>query len=346
MATTAGHRFQECLGEAGRFLVSAAAVAGGEEDERGGMAGVVDVCGDFGGAGGNGIAVFVFEFEDALVAVAGEVEHVVAAFAEGGGDLVEAADFEDAHEGVVEAAGGFDGVEDGLQFALDVEDGVVGLVLVGSADGDQNLQGAGRRGGRGGCGAGRWGQAAPGVDTGEERRDAAAGELGGFEGNAEETGERVWKMSSISPVASDWRREAVGGRFRRRIPPGRWLGRVGGGRGRGRRRGLAEVPDAGSGGGLRKSGRRSGRRDRGGRWIGDDGLAVVGRRRRWRCRRDRGVGWNCRCAGGRRRGAPRGGFGGAVVDGGDEFGDLSGVEAGIGAQDGGDLDVRVSRNGD
>jgi hypothetical protein len=110
------------LGEAGGFVIAKTAVARGQDDERGRMGGIADAFGDLGGGGGDRVAVFIFEFENAFVAVAGEMENVIAEFAEGEADLRGAAGFEDADVGVAEVAGFFDGVEDGVEFALDIED--------------------------------------------------------------------------------------------------------------------------------------------------------------------------------------------------------------------------------
>nr|AUN35903.1 hypothetical protein [uncultured bacterium] len=78
----------------------------------------------------------------------------------------------------------FDGIEDGLQFAFDIEHRTVRLVLVRRADGDQNFQRAGRRSLRSRMvGAGR---RAPGEHARHQSRYAAIGEACRFEGNAEQ----------------------------------------------------------------------------------------------------------------------------------------------------------------
>ena len=96
------------------------------------------------GVGANGCAYFIFEFDGAGEAVAGEVEDVISVASDGVGDDFGVADFEDADFDVVEELGGLDGVEDVLEFAFEVEDGAAGgLIFVGRADGDQDFDGAG-----------------------------------------------------------------------------------------------------------------------------------------------------------------------------------------------------------
>jgi hypothetical protein len=176
---------EKALGEAGRFVVAAAAVACGEHDQRRRMAGNTNLGGEVGGSGGNGVAVFIFQFQDGLVAVAGKMEHVIAELPEGGGDLVWTADFEDADIRVAEHARVFDGVEDGLELGFDIEHRIGSLVFVGRAHGDQDFQRARGRGLGSGFVVDGW--TPPDVDTGSQGRNAAVGQTGGFEGNAEQT---------------------------------------------------------------------------------------------------------------------------------------------------------------
>ncbi len=126
-------------------------MAGGEDDEGRRVTGCADGGGEIGSGGGDGVTVFVFEFENAFVAVAGEVENVEAEFAESGGDLRGAAGFEDADVGVAAIAGFLDGVEDGVEFAFDIEDGIFGFAFVGGADGDEDFERAGGGGLREWC---------------------------------------------------------------------------------------------------------------------------------------------------------------------------------------------------
>jgi hypothetical protein len=72
--------------------------------------------------------------------MAGEVEHVIAPREESVLDLVRVADLQNVHLGVAVPAGRVDGIENGLQLQLQVQDRVLGLVLVGSADGDEDAE--------------------------------------------------------------------------------------------------------------------------------------------------------------------------------------------------------------
>ena len=163
------------------------------------MTGVADCIGDIRRRDWDGAAVFVFQLEDSGVAVAGEMEDVIGLLLKGGPDLIEAADVEDAHVGVAEGAGLFDGVEDGLQFALHVEDGVAGLAFVGRADGDEDFE----RAGLGGISVGGdAGEAADHADSALECGGASVGEASCLEWDGEELGDSVSTMSSTVSLAA------------------------------------------------------------------------------------------------------------------------------------------------
>lgn len=119
-----------------------------------------------------------------LVAVAGEMEDVIAQFTKRNPDLVGTSYFEHAHVSVIEVASSLDGIEDGLEFALAVQDRVGGLAFVGCADGNQNVQrpGRGRRSVHGliaEC-------VPPREDAREQGRSATVRQMGSLEGDAEQ----------------------------------------------------------------------------------------------------------------------------------------------------------------
>ena len=160
-------------------------MAGGEKDQRQRPVGVAQGCGQLPGADGNGFAVFVFEFDAAGAAVAGEVQHMKGVGGEGLADFVRVAHFENLDLGVAVAAGHIHCVENALEFGFQVEYGAAGLAFVRGADGDENLQrpGLGRVSGLGGVdhpaqhGNGR-----------VQRRHAPIRQAGGFEGQAQQGG--------------------------------------------------------------------------------------------------------------------------------------------------------------
>ena len=100
-----------------------------------------------------GLAVLGLQLHEAGGTVAGEMEHVIAPVEEGGLDLVRMADLQDLHLGVAVDAGSIHGVEDGLQLGFDVQNDIVGLAFVGSADGDEDAKRARKRTGGAGPGS-------------------------------------------------------------------------------------------------------------------------------------------------------------------------------------------------
>ncbi len=134
------------LGKADRLARGRAPMAGGKEDQGQGASGAAQGIGKAGGVDGHGIAVFVLQFDQPGASVAGQVQHVIRVAFQRRRDLLRVPHFEDTDFGVAVFDGGFQGVENALEFVLQIENAVAGLAFVGGADGDKDLQGAGRNG--------------------------------------------------------------------------------------------------------------------------------------------------------------------------------------------------------
>jgi hypothetical protein len=138
------------------------------------------------GGGPDGTTFFIFEFEHAGKAVAGEMEDVIGVALDGVSDDGWMADFENADFNVFEELGRLNSVEDVLEFAFEIEDGKAGsFVFIRRADGDEDFDGAGEEG-RAGCV--ETGHTAIEHDVGVESDRAGVWEAEGFEGEGEKSG--------------------------------------------------------------------------------------------------------------------------------------------------------------
>jgi hypothetical protein len=107
------------------------------------LAGLAQRGDQLGGADRHRSTVFVFQFDAARAAVAGQVQHVVGVRGQGAADFFRVTHFQNAHLRIAVLRRWFDGVEQVAQFPFVVKRDAGAAAFVRCADGDQDFQRAG-----------------------------------------------------------------------------------------------------------------------------------------------------------------------------------------------------------
>ena len=136
---------QQILSEAQDVFLSAAAVAGGQKDERRGAPGLADGVAQILRRHRDGATFLILHLDPPRQSVTGDVQHVKVLTQQRFADFIGMADFEDLGQRLLPALSLFERIENGLQLAFEVERIGLSLVFVGGADGHQDPERAGRR---------------------------------------------------------------------------------------------------------------------------------------------------------------------------------------------------------